>query len=644
MTKTISAGCCDDKSSNRSRSRSNNSSSNDSSSTHKLEHIILPSSVKELQKDATNIDCDENNDSNISASIIPTNQEICDAVLLLWHEEPIQEEKSLTEIRKRIQLKHPNWNINNIKDFEKILQLNNIYSIDENNLFTYDKLTTFNGIDSQLIDSEFPCDLLEVMIDPTCLNKGRGLYLKKNLKRGEIIAKDIVPIVQIPPLEKLYLIDLGKVCSLCGTSIKHSKQFIMTHNLDCNNCQSIWCSKYCLKNDKTHSYLNHLKSKIKKDKIDLKNWKIYLNFIKKNNFQPGFVIALIYTSILIEILVEKNSNDLNDSVIFKKFNSLATVSQKIRYDHCGSTNIGGSLDKYNRLFDTTTVLSTTTNLNSNIRNNKHDQKKENKIDDFNELWETAYDLFTKTFPSCVNDHNLTYEKYLNLIGRFNINQINGQLYPIASLINHNCQPNIHIEVSDSNSLSLTLITRRNINIDEELLTTYINPLHGVKLRRRELLVNWGFLCHCERCEKELKSRRLLTSEIIKNNDNGSTSTNSAGELSMINTSESSTIPTPTLSSLSNSSTSCIITPSITVNSYNKPIDTPASSSLSNSNVFNPNIDSKRRKSSMRASRPDINELLKNGEEFDLDIPESIGFKNRRTSVRFNNDVTLAVDE
>lgn len=59
----------------------------------------------------------------------------------------------------------------------------------------------------------------------------------------------------------------------------------------------------------------------------------------------------------------------------------------------------------------------------------------------------------------------------------------------------------------NNKLELKVYARKFIKKDEELVTTYVNPLHGVSLRRRELRVNWGFICNCDRCAKEIELRK-----------------------------------------------------------------------------------------------------------------------------------------
>lgn len=51
----------------------------------------------------------------------------------------------------------------------------------------------------------------------------------------------------------------------------------------------------------------------------------------------------------------------------------------------------------------------------------------------------------------------------------------------------------------------------------------------------------------------------------------------------------------------------------------------------------------RRKSSIRNRKPDLKEMLKNSKEFELEAPAALG-RNRSTSVRFDDIVSMAVEE
>jgi len=73
-------------------------------------------------------------------------------------------------------------------------------------------------------------------------------------------------------------------------------------------------------------------------------------------------------------------------------------------------------------------------------------------------------------------------------------------------MNHSCEPNVtHIWRSDLQML--TLITIRDIEVGEELYTTYggLSGVHGMnstKARREHLMKEFGFHCMCSLCKAE----------------------------------------------------------------------------------------------------------------------------------------------
>ena len=71
-------------------------------------------------------------------------------------------------------------------------------------------------------------------------------------------------------------------------------------------------------------------------------------------------------------------------------------------------------------------------------------------------------------------------------------------------MNHACDPNISVRhLEQHTALSrISIIARRDIEPDEELTITYVNPQMSLAQRRRGLL-EWGFgACRCARCTAE----------------------------------------------------------------------------------------------------------------------------------------------
>lgn len=466
-------------------------------------------------------------------SINPRAQQICDDVVLLWKEEPATEDLDIIELHKRILLRHPEWHISH-HTLQQVLTRHNLYATDEAELEVYSSLVEFPDVSGAIQTLGLPKN---VELIETGDEKGRGLFAKKEIRQGELILGESGPLAAIPPIDKLSLIQAGKVCSLCGNSLGHSDHFVMMNGLDCNGCGAVWCNRNCKKTDVTHASLKHVKGK--GSLTNASGWAKFEKYCMENVFVAAYSVGVIYATSAV--------SKADENHVLQHFRSLAQVSQRARKQVSDSTNVGGT-------FDASSGAVTS--------------------EDPEPMWQQAYEYFKEAFPK---SEDIDFESFLTYVGKFNLNQISGQIYPIYSFINHDCEPNVRYEIDDK--LRLKVFARKPIKAGEELLTTYVNPLHGVKLRRRELRVNWGFLCQCERCTKELTKRTVRE--------------------------KSSHLAVP----------------------------------LHSSN------DSSRRKSSMRNARPDLKELLKNGQEFDLEIPEQIGFpQRRRTSVRFDNNVTVAVEE
>lgn len=366
-------------------------------------------------------------------------------------------------------------------------------------------------------------------------NDLRKIVATDTYRLGELIAFETDPICLIPPLDKLTLLQKGKCCAVCGKSLSShniSPHFIMTHGLDCSECEFVWCSKKCkLKNQILHKSLQHGKHKLG-NKLQYKKWYEFEKFCHDNDLISAYSVAIIVATILL------NCNTDNKNLC-KQWESLAVPS----------------------------------------------------VSNTNETWENCYKLFQEVFPHLDQFNNL--QSFMSQIGKFNINQRSQQLYFITSLLNHSCEPNVHFEINDKNDCKM--FARADISIGDELSITYINPLHNVEIRQKELKQKYGFDCRCRRCETELQQINQTVKPKIVVKD-----AHSNGSLN---------------------------TPAIITESPQR---------LSTST---------RRKSSMRSKRPDLTALLKNGQEFDLDIPENLGVpQRRRTSVRFDGTVSMAVEE
>ena len=80
------------------------------------------------------------------------------------------------------------------------------------------------------------------------------------------------------------------------------------------------------------------------------------------------------------------------------------------------------------------------------------------------------------------------------------------IYEAASLANHACEPSCDVVISASGALALR--ARQEIKVGQELSITYLDSSLPVELRRRKLLLGYGFDCMCTLCRSQLKRQQL----------------------------------------------------------------------------------------------------------------------------------------
>lgn len=126
--------------------------------------------------------------------ITPTEEEICDDVVLLWKEEPGTEDATIQHLYDRITERNQSWKLSASR-FRKILNEHHLYDTDLETVSLYkDKIHFPKALDSDAkVEVKFIDD-----------EHGRGLFAKRDFSKGQIILKENKPIVYIPPLDKLF--------------------------------------------------------------------------------------------------------------------------------------------------------------------------------------------------------------------------------------------------------------------------------------------------------------------------------------------------------------------------------------------------------------------------------------------------------
>ncbi|KAG6852989.1 hypothetical protein C0991_007705 [Blastosporella zonata] len=82
--------------------------------------------------------------------------------------------------------------------------------------------------------------------------------------------------------------------------------------------------------------------------------------------------------------------------------------------------------------------------------------------------------------------------------------IGASVSPVVALINHSCEPNAVVvfpRSSDTPEPLMQVIALRNIEPDEEILTSYIDTTLPRHLRQKSLQETYNFECHCPLCDR-----------------------------------------------------------------------------------------------------------------------------------------------
>jgi hypothetical protein len=74
------------------------------------------------------------------------------------------------------------------------------------------------------------------------------------------------------------------------------------------------------------------------------------------------------------------------------------------------------------------------------------------------------------------------------------------MFSTASMINHNCSPNVDFDYFSGNS-TLSVVARRDISAGEELFHSYVSEELSAEDRILSLF-GYGFICRCDRCVSE----------------------------------------------------------------------------------------------------------------------------------------------
>ncbi|CDR46581.1 CYFA0S24e00452g1_1 [Cyberlindnera fabianii] len=415
--------------------------------------------------------------------IVPHERQVVTDVAALWKEDPSTASLGVGKLHALIKERNPTWSLSE-KRFKTILKKFNLLATSEQ--FTYAGDITSKDTPEMVLPKNIRYQFTKT--------RGKGLYASNFFKEGDLLWEEKSALFFVPPLDKLKLMDSGKACTYCGSLLQTATS--TKKGLDCNVCSHVWCSQHCKKTDTLHKVAKHsLYEEGKKSKkvIIPSAWAKYENYCFKDQWVAAHAIAHIHAYCILD----------KTGLLRKQFDAFAKVRQDIRQKAADMNGgVGGSLDgSNNALF-------------------VQEQQEE--------MWKECLRLFNAIFP----DHQITYDQLMEYLGAYNINNVDGSMFLIQAHLNHNCEPNVRVIFGDKKTDGIKVYAKRAIKANEELVTSYVNPAHEVLQRQRELRINWGFSCNCNKCKNDKKdiqrrksneaasaSHKQAIKDMLKNSNN-----------------------------------------------------------------------------------------------------------------------------
>lgn len=391
---------------------------------------------------------------------VPHERQIINDIIAIWKEDPALESLGIPKLHARVKLRHPAWSVSE----KRVRTLLKSYGL----LSTNQQFTYANDIHSQVIDGlELPSKVKVTMT----AKRGKGLFAKSPIKKGELIWEEN-PLFFVPALANVNLIKSGKACTYCAKLLtqRSSSGLSALRGLDCNVCPELWCSKDCKTLDVLHTKLKHNMGTKGNgpSTVDANGYISLEDYCSKEQWNALYAVTLIYAQIKAD-----KSNKLG-----AQFDAMARVSQATRYKAINSS--AGTFDSMQggALF---------------------------VMEQQEALWNEGYQKFLDVFPIARDE--VSFEQFMFMLGTYNINNLDSCIFLTQSHLNHNCTPNTDVQVSTTSRTGpLKVFAARDIRAGEELTTSYVNPSHSLSQRQRELRVNWGFLCGCQRCKDDAKEQ------------------------------------------------------------------------------------------------------------------------------------------
>jgi hypothetical protein len=396
----------------------------------------------------------------MSEKVIPTEEELISAIQQIKLDTP---EAGIKTVTNSILTKEPLWQVSE-KRVKKYMQASGLTQSGAGKEPIKSGLADDPSIPVSFIDPKLDFKSISDAVVARMVDQvtGKGLFAARDIKKDEILFTE-TPFTYFPPWEGFSMARTGGACGLCCKPILYPNRLTQ----HCGHCNMYYCSKEC----RSHAWETFHQLECQNLNKEISK---FINFCEGEKWQAPMAVSRIYAQMIL-------ANQLGELEQFMgHLDAFATVSQEER-----------------QAKETEWIF-----MEQPTR----------------ELWNKARNLLSNAYKSPSKNCKITKplpdqlihklfdeeETFLNLLGKFNINNQNGGMYLVHSHINHNCYPNVSIDYAQRHSqYKITVRAIRDIKRDEQLFETYVNPRWNKETRQTYLDKSYLFNCKCDRCMNDL---------------------------------------------------------------------------------------------------------------------------------------------
>ncbi|KAJ1947228.1 hypothetical protein FBU59_001900 [Linderina macrospora] len=305
--------------------------------------------------------------------------------------------------------------------------------------------------------------------------KGKGVFAKSDFLPGNIVFEE-TPFAWYPRWDTIgaaYHLDADHECQLCARSLDPLVVRARVRPVKCTLCGVKFCSNICKTEADAHFH-----------KIECsKHNPAFAKFADFSRRQDQWGAPMGAVRALERVMMEFEASMRRGREAWAGMKAFATVGQE-------------TIDE--KRFGSAWFM--------------YQEDRENK-------WKTSYELMKKALcpppaacglkafdkiPPKIKEEMFSYQGWLDLLGKYCLNDQNGGFYMLQSCFNHSCTPNCQVSHPNSGKYRAHIEVLKPIKEGEEMFITYVNPREGVESRRKDLREWYMFDCNCARCQKELE--------------------------------------------------------------------------------------------------------------------------------------------